>query len=56
MPWPDDLGVVDTMIGFPDDPSRLYAGIRRSLRDRESLELGWTWDDILQLKVDGVVT
>ena len=26
------------LIGFGDDPDRLYAGIRRSLRDRESLE------------------
>jgi uncharacterized protein len=37
-PWPDDLGIVDTMIGFPDDPVRLYAGIREVLRDKESLE------------------
>jgi uncharacterized protein len=26
------------MIGFPDDPARLYAGIREVLRDKESLE------------------
>lgn len=37
-PWPGDLGIVDTMIGFPDDPERLYAGIREVLRDKESLE------------------
>ena len=37
-PWPNDLGVVDTMIGFPDNPLRLYAGIKEILRDKESLE------------------
>ena len=37
-PWPTDQPVIDTLIGFGDDPDRLYAGIRRSLRDRESLE------------------
>jgi uncharacterized protein len=37
-PWPPQTGVVDTMIGFPTDPSVLYAGVRRSLHDRESLE------------------
>ena len=37
-PWPTDQPVIDTLIGFGDDPGRLYAGIRRSLRDRESLE------------------
>ena len=36
--WPSDLGIVDTMIGFPDDPERLYAGIREVLHDKESLE------------------
>jgi uncharacterized protein len=30
--------VIDTMIGFPTDPSVLYAGIRQNLRDRESLD------------------
>jgi predicted TIM-barrel fold metal-dependent hydrolase len=30
--------VVDTLIGFPADPDQVYAGIRRSLRDRDSLE------------------
>ena len=37
-PWSTDQPVIDTLIGFSADPDRLYAGIRRSLRDRESLE------------------
>jgi uncharacterized protein len=37
-PWPTDQPVIDTLIGFSDDPDRLYAGIRQSLRDKESLE------------------
>jgi len=32
------LGIVDTMIGFPTDPDRLYATMRENLRDRESRE------------------
>src|SRR5580693_4362984 len=36
--WPPAEGVIDTMIGFPTDPAQLYAGLRPSLRDRESLE------------------
>jgi predicted TIM-barrel fold metal-dependent hydrolase len=36
--WPPDLGIIDTLIGFPADPSEVYAGVRRGLRDRESLE------------------
>jgi uncharacterized protein len=32
------VGIVDTMIGFPDDPARLHAGIRRTLKDKESRE------------------
>ncbi len=31
-------GIVDTLIGFPADQIEVYAGVRRSLRDRESLE------------------
>jgi predicted TIM-barrel fold metal-dependent hydrolase len=31
-------GVVDTLIGFPADQAEVYAGVRRSLRDKESLE------------------
>lgn len=52
-PWPVDVGIVDTMIGFPDEPARLYAGIRRTLRDRESLErfempAGYMFHDVPQ--------
>jgi hypothetical protein len=36
--WSGDGGIVDTMIGFSADSAQVYAGIRRSLRDRESLE------------------
>jgi predicted TIM-barrel fold metal-dependent hydrolase len=36
--WPPDLGIIDTLIGFPADPTEVYAGVRRGLRDRESLE------------------
>jgi len=36
--WPPGLGIVDTMIGFTDDAARVYAGVRRVLKDRESLE------------------
>jgi predicted TIM-barrel fold metal-dependent hydrolase len=36
--WPPVEGVIDTMIGFPTDPEQLYAGLRPSLRDRDSLE------------------
>jgi predicted TIM-barrel fold metal-dependent hydrolase len=33
------VGIVDTMIGFPADPDKLYAALRRDLlRDRESRE------------------
>ncbi|ADP80562.1 amidohydrolase 2 [Pseudofrankia inefficax] len=35
-PWPADLGVIDTMVGLPQDPAALYRQIRSSLRDRES--------------------
>ena len=35
--WPT-AGVIDTLIGFPTDPGRTYAAIRRSLRDTESRE------------------
>jgi predicted TIM-barrel fold metal-dependent hydrolase len=38
VPWGSDLGVIDTLIGFPANPDQVYAGIRSSLRDRESLE------------------
>jgi hypothetical protein len=27
-PWPPELGIVDTWIGFPAEPSELYAGVR----------------------------
>jgi len=37
-PWPDGLGIIDTLIGFADDPARTYQGIMRVLRDKESLE------------------
>jgi uncharacterized protein len=37
-PWPPLSGVIDTMIGFPTDRTELYAGVRRNLRDQESLE------------------
>lgn len=30
--------MLDTLIGFPTDPDKIYAGIRRSLRDAESRE------------------
>ncbi len=36
--WLPGLGIVDTLIGFADDPARIYAGVRRGLKDRESLE------------------
>lgn len=38
VPWPDGLGIVDTLIGFAADPSDVYASVRRGLKDRESLE------------------
>ena len=33
-----DVGVVDTMIGFPSDPEQVYAVMRKAYRDRESRE------------------
>ncbi|WP_241831794.1 amidohydrolase family protein [Parafrankia soli] len=33
---PFDIGVIDTMVGFPQDPAALYRQIRASLRDKES--------------------
>ena len=36
--WVPSGGIVDTLIGFPADPAETYAGVRRSLRDTESLE------------------
>jgi predicted TIM-barrel fold metal-dependent hydrolase len=39
MPMPTDLGIVDTMIGFPHrDMEEVYAFITRQTRDRESKE------------------
>jgi predicted TIM-barrel fold metal-dependent hydrolase len=37
-PWPAGLGVIDTMVGLPQDPAALYRQIRANLRDRESRE------------------
>jgi uncharacterized protein len=37
-PWPAGLGVIDTMVGLPQDPAALYQQIRANLRDRESRE------------------
>ena len=36
--WLGNRGIIDTLIGFAADPTEVYAGIRRSLRDKESLE------------------
>nr|WP_242423805.1 amidohydrolase family protein [Frankia sp. EI5c] len=35
---PFGIGVIDTMVGLPQDPAALYRQIRASLRDRESRE------------------
>lgn len=32
-----EVGIVDTMIGFSEDPAKMYAKLRASLRDQESL-------------------
>ncbi|MDT3443188.1 amidohydrolase family protein [Pseudofrankia sp. BMG5.37] len=37
-PRPFDVGVIDTMVGFPQDPAALYQQIRSVLRDRQSRE------------------
>ncbi|WP_347280163.1 amidohydrolase family protein [Frankia sp. CcI49] len=37
-PWPLGLGVIDTMVGLPQDPAALYRQIRSVLRDKESRE------------------
>ena len=37
-PRPFGVGVIDTMVGFPQDPASLYRQIRQSLRDRQSRE------------------
>jgi predicted TIM-barrel fold metal-dependent hydrolase len=37
-PWPSDLGVIDTLVGLPQDPETLYRSIRAATRDRESRE------------------
>jgi uncharacterized protein len=52
-PWAAGLGIIDTLIGFPADPAQTYAGVRRGLRDRESLEdlempAGYMFHDIPQ--------
>src|SRR5581483_11953585 len=39
MGFPSDIGIVDTMLGFPHpDSKRLYAFITRQTKDRESKE------------------
>ncbi|WP_163547242.1 amidohydrolase family protein [Candidatus Frankia nodulisporulans] len=37
-PWPADLGIIDTLVGIPQDPDSLYRSIRAAARDRESRE------------------
>ncbi|UGQ11946.1 amidohydrolase family protein [Yinghuangia sp. ASG 101] len=37
-PRPFGVGVIDTLVGFPQDPATLYRQIRASLRDKESRE------------------
>ena len=32
------VGIVDTLIGFPTDPEKLYGEMRKSFRDKESRE------------------
>jgi predicted TIM-barrel fold metal-dependent hydrolase len=38
LPRPYGVGVIDTLVGFPQDPATLYQSIRANLRDRESRE------------------
>jgi hypothetical protein len=52
----DGIGVIDTMMGFPDpDPRRLYEFFRGNIRDRESRETMFPVEYLFKQNVPGAI-
>ena len=54
---PGGLGIIETMMGFPDpDPSRLYEFFRGNIRDKESKETMFPVEYLFKQNVPSALT